>query len=85
MSPTIESGDILLVDVGEPGGIKGDGVYVLTVGDSVVVKRVAVKPTGRIAVSSDNVLYRHTAEEVERADARALHIVGKVIWVGGRI
>lgn len=86
MAPTIESGDLLVLDVGDAaGGLKSDGIYVLGVGDSVVVKRVGVRPTGRISISSDNPLYKHTAEEVERADLRTLHVIGKVVWSGGRV
>jgi phage repressor protein C with HTH and peptisase S24 domain len=84
MAPTIEDGDLLVLEIGE-GRWKSDGVYVIAVEDSVWVKRVARRKDGGLMISSDNPRYAHTTEEIARADLGTLRLVGRVMWVGGRI
>lgn len=81
MKPTIEGGDMLLVDVGDPK-CKGDGVYVLTYAEQLMVKRVEFQPDGYALVVADNPAY---PGERRRFQLSELHIVGRVVWVGGRI
>jgi len=83
MSPTIEEGDLLLVDISDKRWSR-DGVYVLRIDDSLVVKRVAKSSRGAVLVSSDNPLYRQHFEEF-LGDLGKFQIVGRVVWVGGRI
>lgn len=84
MAPTIEDGDLLLVDVQE-NRWKSDGVYVIGVEDEVWVKRLAKRLDGGLVISSDNPRYAHTTDTIERADIRSVRLVGRVVWVGGRI
>jgi phage repressor protein C with HTH and peptisase S24 domain len=55
MSPNINSGDDLLVDM-EPSSLLF-GVYVLLLNGGLIVKRLAPKSEGTILVSSDNAIY----------------------------
>jgi phage repressor protein C with HTH and peptisase S24 domain len=55
MAPTLNAGDDILVDLGAASGRLRDGIYVLRIDDAVVVKRLALNPTGRrVTVQSDN-------------------------------
>ena len=83
MAPTIASGDLLLVDVRAPQ-LRGEGIYVLSVDDTLLVKRVSVRAGGRVVISSDNKAY--PPEEIDRRDlGERLRIIGRVVWVGGPV
>lgn len=84
MAPTIEDGDLLLLDVSEPK-LKGEGIYVLGVDEALLVKRVAIRPGGGLVIASDNERYAYTRQEVSRYELDSVRIVGRVVWVGGRI
>jgi SOS-response transcriptional repressor LexA len=70
-------GDIVIF---VPGEIRGDGIYVLKVGDEMVVKRVEFDNLkGRIHIISENPKYH---ERVESLDGQLISVVGKVYgWV----
>lgn len=84
MAPTIDDGDLLLVDVGEPK-LRGEGIYVIAVDDALIVKRIAIKLGGGLVISSDNPHYHGTRQELGRGELEFLRIIGRVVWVGGRI
>jgi SOS-response transcriptional repressor LexA len=70
-------GDIVIF---VPGEIRGDGIYVLKIGDEMVVKRVEFDNLkGRIHIISENPKYH---ERVESLDGQLISVVGKVYgWV----
>ncbi|GGY95963.1 S24 family peptidase [Novosphingobium colocasiae] len=78
MEPTLRDGDEILVDC-TPAPLR-DGVHVVRLGDTLLVKRVAAGGGGRIALLSDNPAYR----PIECAPGEA-EIVGRVVWKGGRL
>lgn len=63
-----------------PGEIRGDGIYVLKIGDEMVVKRVEFDNLkGKIHIISENPKYH---ERVESLDGQMVSVVGKVYgWV----
>lgn len=63
-----------------PGEIRGDGIYVLRVGDELLVKRVEFDPISRkLRIMSENQRY---PDRIESADGQAVEVVGKVYgWV----
>lgn len=78
MEPLLRDGDEILVDCA-PRPFR-DGIHVVRVGDSLMVKRVASAGPGRIALLSQNPVYppvEVTAEEVA--------VIGRVVWKGGRV
>ena len=82
MSPTLNDGDDILVDLGDAGERLRDGIYVLRVDDAVVVKRLALNPMGRrVTIQSDNPAYP------DWPDCRLdeVKVIGRVIWSGRRI
>ncbi len=85
MSPTIQDGDILLLDTSEPK-LRGDGIYVLGEGEMLLVKRVTIRLGGRgISVTSDNDEYAGGNLELAAEELGDIRIIGRVVWVGGRI
>ena len=63
-----------------PGTLRGDGIYVLQVGDELIVKRVEFDAVSRkIIIMSENPRY---PDRVESADGQIVSVVGKVFgWV----
>jgi phage repressor protein C with HTH and peptisase S24 domain len=82
MSPTLSNGDDILVDRGDALDRLRDGIYVLRRDDTLMVKRVALNPSSRLAtIKSDNPAY----PEWRDCAPDAIEILGRVIWVGRRI
>jgi phage repressor protein C with HTH and peptisase S24 domain len=78
MEPLLRDGDEILVDR-TPRPLR-DGVHVVRVGDSLLVKRVQTGVPGRVVLESQNPAYRPielAPDEVE--------IVGRVVWKSGRL
>ena len=82
MAPTLNAGDDILVDTGDCMERLRDGIYVLRADDVLVVKRLAINPTGRrVTVQSDNPAYPDWPD----CDMDELHCIGRVIWAGRKI
>jgi phage repressor protein C with HTH and peptisase S24 domain len=82
MSPTLNAGDDVLVDLGDSGDRLRDGIYVLRIDDSVVVKRLALNPMGRRAtIQSDNPAYPDWPD----CGLDEINCIGRVIWSGRKI
>jgi phage repressor protein C with HTH and peptisase S24 domain len=79
MEPTISNNDIILVNLCNGDALR-DGLYVLRIGDSLLVKRLQFDPFGGFKIISDNPGYE---TQVVTKDQRAdVHIVGRVAWAG---
>lgn len=78
MEPLLNDGDEILVDC-SPRPFR-DGIHVVRLGDTLMVKRVASAGPGRVALLSQNFAY----PPVEVA-ADEVTIIGRVVWKGGRV
>jgi phage repressor protein C with HTH and peptisase S24 domain len=82
MSPTLNSGDDILVDLGDASARLRDGIYVLRVDDALLVKRLALHPMGRrVTVQSDNPAYPDWPD----CDLDEINCIGRVIWAGRKV
>jgi phage repressor protein C with HTH and peptisase S24 domain len=82
MSPTLNSGDDILVDLGDCAERLRDGIYVLRADDALVVKRIAIQPVSRrVTVRSDNPAYPDWPD----CGIDEINCVGRVIWAGRRV
>jgi phage repressor protein C with HTH and peptisase S24 domain len=82
MAPTLNAGDDILVDLGDTTERLRDGIYVLRADDVLVVKRLAIHPTGRrVTVQSDNPAYPDWPD----CDLDSIQCIGRVIWAGRKI
>ena len=75
---TLRDGDEILVDR-TPRALR-DGIHVVRVGDSLLVKRIDLGRPGRIGLISDNAAYR----AIELAPDEVA-VIGRVVWKSGRI
>jgi hypothetical protein len=79
MLPTLADGDPILVDTADAAERLRDGIYVLRIDDTLMVKRLARNPKTRgVAVRSDNPAYP-SWDDCRLAD---IDVIGRVIWVG---
>jgi len=78
MEPLLRDGDEILVDR-TPRPLR-DGVHVVRVGDSLMVKRVQTGVPGRVVLESQNPAYRPI--ELSRDE---VEVVGRVVWKSGRL
>jgi len=82
MSPTLNAGDEILVDLGDAVDRLRDGIYVLRIDDALVVKRVAMHPMGRrVTVQSDNPAYPDWPD----CGIDEIHCIGRVIWASRKV
>ena len=78
MEPLLNDGDEILVDR-SPRAFR-DGVHVVRLSDTLMVKRVASAGAGRFSLLSQNLAYPPVS-----VDASEIEIIGRVVWKGGRI
>lgn len=82
MAPTLSAGDDILVDLADGADRLRDGIYVLRVDDTLLVKRLAIHPVGRrVTVQSDNPAYG----DLPDCGLEEIHILGRVIWAGRKV
>ncbi|MFL6733499.1 MAG: helix-turn-helix transcriptional regulator [Sphingomicrobium sp.] len=82
MSPTLNPGDDILIDLADCGDRLRDGIYVLRVDDALVVKRIALHPVRRrVTVQSDNPAYPDWPD----CDLASINCIGRVIWTGRKL
>lgn len=82
MSPTLNDGDDILIDRRACGEQLRDGIYVLRVDESLLVKRLAIHPMGkRLTVQSDNPAYPDWPD----CGMDDVHCIGRVIWAGRKV
>jgi len=78
MEPTLRDGDEILVD--RSSRPLRDGIHVVRLDDTLLVKRIETGRPGRIALLSDNQAYRPI--EVEPGEVQ---LIGRVVWKSGRL
>ena len=83
MSPTLNSGDILLVDTAAHE-VKIDGIYVLRAHERLFVKRVRQRIDGHFEISSDNPT--HKTVDILNGDNN-VDVIGRVVyyWNGNKV
>ncbi len=79
MAPTLNAGDDILVDLAACRDQLRDGIYVLRVDGTLLVKRLALHPVGRrVTVQSDNPAYG----DLPDCGLDEIECIGRVIWSG---
>lgn len=85
MSPTISDGAILLINSNYKK-LESGRVYAIVINDEVRIKRLFISVGGDCRIASDNQNKTLYPDETISADALAnLHIVGRVVWMGGML
>ena len=64
--------------------MKGDGIYLITLDDGLMVKRVEWLLGGSGGIRGDNTTVSRE-QILPSTDLEKLHILGRVVWVGSKI
>lgn len=79
MSPNINAGDLLLCSTAEQHRKVGDGLYLIRLEGSLLVKRTQVLPGKRLKITSDN-SSQFSPYEIELNDGVEFSVLGKVVY-----
>lgn len=83
MEPTLRAGDVILVD-SRASRPDREGIYILRLGEALLVKRLQVMPGRKIRVTSDNAAFEPwMIDQDGGGDDTA--IIGRVVWSGRRM
>ncbi|RYY25208.1 MAG: hypothetical protein EOP62_14195 [Sphingomonadales bacterium] len=79
MAPTINNGDLILIDLSAKTVREEDAFWALTIGDIAMIKRLRIRKD-RVLLYSDN-------DRVESDDVfhEEVNIVGRVVFIGKRV
>lgn len=81
MAPTLDDGDDILIDGDDAAERLRDGIYVLRRDGSLLVKRLARRGGGMVAILSDNPAY----PDEGGVALNQLALIGRVVWTGRRL
>jgi len=81
MEPTLEEGDLILVDLIQ-NEVQRDGIYLIQFDGALLAKRIQRDYDKNIHIISDNPLYKEFVLVSEQTNQ--VKIVGKVVWFGRR-
>ncbi len=81
MDPTLGDGDDIMVDHSASSRPLRDGIYVLRMDDVLLVKRIAMGPSGKLTIRSDNPQY----PDWDDVKPESVNIIGRVVWTGRRL
>lgn len=84
MEPTLRTGDMILLDRRKARVVPCDGIYVLRMRESLIVKRLQKLPGNKAKVTSDNPAYGEFFLSLD-AQNEELSIIGRVVWSGRRM
>ena len=83
MEPNLSAGDIILVD--QSSKAKRDGIHVIIMDGTLLIKRLQRLPDGIIRISSDNPVYEPYEFSAGWDINNSLTIIGRVVWSGCRL
>ncbi|MEI7475305.1 MAG: LexA family transcriptional regulator [bacterium] len=81
MEPTIKDGDLIMVDTSNI--VIKDGIFVVRFDDTLVVKRLELRPGNKLQVKSDNPEYSTFTVDIHEESGIA--VIGKVVWQGKKL
>ena len=84
MEPVLRTRDMVLVDRRDAEQVPQDGIYVVRINGTLLVKRIQRLTGGRIRLTSENPAYEpfiaHPGDPGEN-----LNIIGRAVWMGRRL
>ncbi len=84
MEPTLHEGDVVMIDLREHARTPREGLFVVRIGDGVMVKRLQWAGKGRLRLTSDNPAY-DPIEVALNDPSEDVAIIGRVVWIAKRV
>lgn len=82
MEPILSDGDVIMVNRAERS-VRQDAIYVVRIGDALLVKKLQRLPGGLIKVFSENSAYEpYTVKAADLESDEGDSVVGRVVWAG---
>lgn len=78
MDPTLTDGDLILVNLREKD-VRSGRIYLLRIGEELMVKRLETRPGGVLLIRSDNKDYDDLPVNLEEVDGE-IEIYGRMVW-----
>lgn len=78
MEPTLYDGDMIMINQNECN-VRTGYIYLLRMGDELMVKRLETRPGGVLLIRSDNTSYDPIPVNVAELDGE-IHIFGRMVW-----
>ncbi|TCS38504.1 phage repressor protein C with HTH and peptisase S24 domain [Paucimonas lemoignei] len=79
MATTVYDGDLVLVDMRQ-NRLDASAIYVLKIGEALLLKRVLINLDGSVTIKSDNEEYGKNTYSAEQLRELNLQILGRVVW-----
>lgn len=79
MERTLADGETIIIDT-LVDRVTANGIYVLGVGDDLIVKRVVRKLDGSLVVKSDNPVYSDSDELFTEEASHRIKVIGRMVW-----
>jgi phage repressor protein C with HTH and peptisase S24 domain/DNA-binding XRE family transcriptional regulator len=79
MERTLSDGETIVVDT-MVDRVTASGIYVLLVGEDLIVKRVVRKLDGSLIVKSDNQIYSDSDELFSLENVHRIQVLGRMVW-----
>ncbi|MFZ2269085.1 MAG: helix-turn-helix transcriptional regulator [Azonexus sp.] len=83
MEPTLRGGDVILVNHAMKNPDR-EGIYILRMGEMLLVKRLQAVPGGKLRVISDNAAFDSWVVSLSDLGVE-IAIIGRVVWSGRRM
>lgn len=77
MTPTLNDGDMILVDLHQKD-VQSGRIYLLRIGEELMVKRLERRPGGILIIKSDNTNYEPIPVKIEQAPD--VEVFGRMVW-----
>lgn len=78
MAPTLNEGDMVMVDTAQIGGVISGKIYMLRIGEELMMKRLENRPNGILLIRSDNPSYEPI--EINTHEENDVEIYGRMVW-----
>ena len=85
MEPTLSDKDLVMIDRGYDAQKPRDGLFLVRLDETLLVKRLQCLIGGQIEISSDSSGYKPFTVNLDQVDEKDFAVIGQVVWVGKKI
>ncbi len=83
MAGVLNDGDLVLINLAKQAG--GDGLYVLRMGNNLIIKRTQLLPNNKLLITSANPAYEPFTIDLNSDHGNDIEVIGKIEWFGRKV